>query len=181
MLLLKKIKKYLLLEAAVSLGMGLCLLLLPRTTMKTILYITAAYLLVRGIFNLVSYFRNRAAFSLVNGLLISGIVQVVFSVVLFRFPMSVAVLLPIALGLSVMIGSTLHMAYALDIRREFGKGWVPVLLYGLLTAVAGLLLVINPMSGIVVFTVACGVLLLLKAAGDVGIYFVLRRLGRLEP
>lgn len=171
-----KMRKYLLVEALMFLVLGCFLLIKPDTTIQTIIQVTAAFLGVFGLFNIGTYIFNRVEFSYINHCLISGVLQLLFSIILFRFSTEVTAFLPIALGIVVVVSSCINMLYAVDMKSEIGAKWWLIFFYGLICMIAGVVIIINPFQSLKIITMACGIVMIVRSVGNIAICITMLRI-----
>lgn len=162
---LNTVRTNMLVQAVLSIALGLLLAFWPGITVVTIVYLLALYLAVVGAASLVGYFRadvrNRP-----TGALVSGVLFLALALVVFAFPQAVAGFFSLVLGLLLVIGGVVNAVRALELRRYQGGMWVPALIAGAVIALGGVVIIVNPFGSTVAFVLALGVLLIVKGAAD---------------
>ena len=170
--LIQKMNQFAIVQSIISILLGLFLLLWPQTTLITIVYLFGIYLAVLAIINFISYWRNKNGNSYFNSDLISGILQGILAVVIFIYPTIIIGILPFIAGMIILLSSVLNLTRGLEIRSSNKKGWLFVLLISILTAIFGIIIIINPFAGAVTFVMLYGIMLLVKGISDLITYVI---------
>ncbi len=170
--LIQKMNQFAILQSIISILLGLFLLLWPQTTLVTIVYLFGAYLAVLAIINFISYWRNKNGNSYFNSDLISGILQAIMAVVIFIYPTIIIGILPFIAGITILLSSVLNLTRGLEIRRSNEKGWLFVLIISIVTAIFGVVIIINPFAGAITFVMIYGIMLLVKGVSDLITYII---------
>lgn len=172
---LKKMGRYVVLESAVSIVLGIMLLAWPQLTISTVVYLVAGYVCVLAVLNILAFLRGKNGKEQANGSLIIGLFEAIVGVLIFIFPTEVAGMLSILLGVVVIVSSAMNMVRAMEIKKTGGNGWIISLLINIVTAVVGVIIIINPFSTVVALMVLWGILLLVKGGSDLVTYLVYRK------
>ena len=145
-----------------------CLLCGRASTVVTIVYLLALYLAVTGVVSLVGYARardGRSGRSGSTGSLVGGVLLLALALFVFVFPQVVAGFFSLVLGLLLVVGGAVNAARAIELRRYRGGTWTIALVAGIVVALGGVVIVVNPFETTVTFVLVLGVLLVLKGAG----------------
>ncbi|MEU3981420.1 HdeD family acid-resistance protein [Streptomyces sp. NPDC026672] len=163
-----------LLTGAASLVLGVLVLVWPGPSLLVAGVLFGVYLVVSGVLQLVSAFGTHRATSLRVLAFISGAVSILLGLFCFRGPMQSILLLALWIGIGWLIrGITQTLAAASDGAMP-ARGWHVLL--GVLTFVAGIVLIDAPFRSIAVLTLVGGVWLLV--VGVVEVVTALRIRGR---
>ncbi len=129
--------------------LGILMLVFPDTSEKLICYLLGGVALIIGIVCIVSFVtgRNDPAANLFRFDLAIGVVLLVVGIYLIAWPSSVWEWLPVVLGLCVVFDSIIKLQQSLNLKRGGFNGWWIVLLVAVVTAVLGILLVVNAFGG----------------------------------
>lgn len=148
--------------------LGLIALFVPGATMLSLALIFGAYLLIDGVFGIVSAIRAARADQRWGMLLAEGILDIVMGIIAFLFPVTAVLAFVLVTAAWSLIAGVLRVASAFRLTREHGRWWL--LLSGVVSVLFGLALLISPLIGAVVLTwwlggyaIALGVLLLVLA------------------
>ena len=74
--------------------------------------------------------------------------------------------MPLMFGILLMIDSASKVQIALDLRRVQVRYWHVSLLIGMLTAILGIILILNPFSAVIVLNIFIGVSLIINAVAN---------------
>jgi len=147
---------------------GLIALFVPGAAMLSLALIFAAYLLIDGVFGIVSAVRAARADQRWGLLLAEGVLDIVMGLVAFLFPVSAVLAFVLVTAAWSLLTGGLMLASAFKLTREHGRWWM--VLSGVVSILFGLALVIAPLVGAIVLTwwlagyaIAFGVLLLVLA------------------
>ncbi|MES9520040.1 HdeD family acid-resistance protein [Streptomyces capoamus] len=157
-----------------SLLLGILVLVWPGPSLLAAGVLFGLYLVYSGILQLVSAFGTHRATSLRVLAFVSGALSILLGLFCFRGPMQSILLLALWIGIGWLIrGITQTLAAAHDPRMP-ARGWQVVL--GILTFIAGIVLIDSPFESVAVLTLVGGIWLV--AVGIVEIVTALRIRGR---
>ncbi|MFF7447737.1 MULTISPECIES: DUF308 domain-containing protein [unclassified Streptomyces] len=163
-----------LLTGVASLVLGVLVLIWPGSTLRATGVLFGVYLVVSGVFQLVSAFGTHRTTGLRVLAFLSGALSILLGLFCFRGPMQSILLLALWIGIGWLIrGITQTLAAASDPAMP-ARGWHVLL--GILTFVAGIVLIDSPFESVAVLTVVGGIWLV--AVGVVEIVTAVRMRGR---
>ena len=113
-----------LLEGVAGVVIGLLTFFWPNITALVLLYFIAAWALITGIFEIVAAIQLRRVITGEWMLILGGLLSIVFSVVLFVFPIAGAVSVIWVIGIYAVVFGTSEIIFAFNLhslRREFKK------------------------------------------------------------
>jgi uncharacterized membrane protein HdeD (DUF308 family) len=116
----------LLVEGVVSIAAGVVAFVMPGLTALVLLYVIGAWAVVTGVLEIVAAVRVRKQIQGEFWLILSGILSVVFGVVLFAFPGAGALALVLWIGAYAVIFGALLIGLAYRLRRWRGDERVPM-------------------------------------------------------
>ncbi|MBD0838602.1 HdeD family acid-resistance protein [Streptomyces sp. TRM68416] len=144
-----------LLTGVASLILGVLVLIWPGSTLLATGVLFGLYLVISGVFQLVSAFGTHKTTSLRVLGFISGALSILLGLFCFRGPMQSLLLLALWIGIGWLIrGITQTLAAASDPAMP-ARGWQ--ILLGILTFVAGVVLITSPFESVFVLTVVGGI------------------------
>ncbi len=165
-----------LLTGIASLVLGVLVLVWPGASLFAAGILFGIYLLISGVFQLVSAFGTHKATSLRVLAFISGALSIVLGLFCFRGPMQSILLLALWIGIGWLIrGITQTLAAASD-QNMPARGWQIFL--GIVTFIAGIVLIDSPFRSVAVLTLVGGIWLV--AVGVVEIITAIRMRGRAQ-
>ncbi|WP_210593733.1 HdeD family acid-resistance protein [Streptomyces sp. GESEQ-35] len=143
-----------LLTGTVSLVLGILVLVWPGQSLRAAGILFGLYLLVSGVLQLAAAFGTHRTTSLRVLAFISGALSILLGLFCFRGPMQSILLLALWIGIGWLIrGITQTLAAAHDSSIP-ARGWQIFL--GVLTFVAGVVLIVSPFESVAVLTLVGG-------------------------
>lgn len=136
--------------------LGIVMMLMTESQIEILVRITGAVLLCCGIIKFIDYFINDAyglAFQFDFAL---GIFTAITGLLLLICPNEVLTFVNIIIGLFIVVDGTMKLQTAKEAKHFGMEYWWLILLLAILTTLAGILLVINPLSAAIALTVVCG-------------------------
>ncbi|MFJ6085413.1 HdeD family acid-resistance protein [Streptomyces sp. NPDC092369] len=159
-----------------SLILGVLVLVWPGASLLAAGVLFGLYLVISGIFQLAAAFGTHKSTSLRVLAFISGALSILLGLFCFRGPMQSILLLALWIGIGWLIrGITQTLAAASD-QYMPARGWQVFL--GILTFVAGIVLIDSPFESVAVLTLVGGIWLV--AVGVVEIMTAIRIKGRAQ-
>lgn len=154
-----------LLTGIASLILGVLVLIRPGASLLAVGVLFGIYLLVSGVFQLVSAFGTHRATSLRVLAFVSGALSILLGLFCFRGPMQSILLLALWIGIGWLIrGITQTLAAASD-RSMPARG--RQIFLGVLTFVAGIVLIDSPFESVAVLTLVGGIWLVVVGAVEI--------------
>ena len=157
--------------------MGIVLIAFPKGSIQVICAVLGAVLLVSGIANLVSYLSNRTV-SLFQFGLLTGIVFVGIGLWLLINPAFFLSFFQIVLGIVILVHGIADVQEAFTLKKFEYENWWVALVIGIVTAMLGLLIIVNPFGTTLVMTVLFGVALVLDGGSDLWIASRIAKAGK---
>lgn len=148
----------------ITLLAGLIALVWPGPTILVIAVVFGVQLLVGGIFWFVSALASEDKHTATTILL--AVLAIIAGVVVLRSPAGAALAFPLVLGLFWMISGIIETFHALVGREVTSRGWAVAA--GLLSLVAGIVLLAYPGIGLVAMTYLLGVWLVIYGGIAIG-------------
>ncbi|MER6062001.1 MULTISPECIES: HdeD family acid-resistance protein [unclassified Streptomyces] len=162
-----------------SLILGVLVLVWPGHSLLVAGVLFGVYLVISGIFQLVSAFGTHKTTSLRVLAFISGALSILLGLLCFRGPMQSILLLALWIGIGWLIrGITQTIAAAQDSRMP-GRAWQICL--GVLTFIAGIVLIDAPLRSVAVLTVVAGIWLLVVGLAEIVTAFGIRGRAKAIP
>ena len=165
-----------LLTGAASLVLGILVLVWPGASLVAAGILFGVHLVVSGVFQLVAAFGTHRTTSLRVLAFISGALSLLLGLFCFRGPMQSILLLALWIGIGWVIRGITQTLAAVSDRSMPARGWQIFL--GIVTFVAGVVLIDSPFESVAVLTLVGGIWLVV--VGVVEIITGLRIRGRAE-
>ena len=168
---LKRYRLWAIVVSCCMIVLGAAMILRPDISALAVCYLTGALCIAMGVCEIARYFSIGVIGILFRFDLIVGILSTLAGVLLLAHPTGALTVLPIILGFYIIIDSVFSIQAAVELRR-FGLGsWGLNLLLGIVGAVLGVLMILDPFDGAAALMIYMGVSLLL--AGVESIYTVI--------
>jgi uncharacterized membrane protein HdeD (DUF308 family) len=143
-----------LLRGIAAIIFGAIALLMPGVTLATLVLLFAAYMLVDGIFAIVSAIRAARRHERWGLFVVEGVVDILAGVAAFLLPAAALLAFVALLAVWALISGGLMFASSFRLNRDHGRAWLVV--GGIASVIWGALLLIFPFTGLVVVTYFMG-------------------------
>ncbi len=151
---------------AFALIAGLCLLLFPQMTTNVVFWGMAAVLIVMGAINLIGYFRSNVITAVTGDSMASGLLMIVLGLVIGFAQETIASLLPVIFGMVLFIGGIFKTQGAFDMKRMGDLRWFITLIGAAVSAICGLIILINPFGTLMTLMRVMGAFLVAESIQD---------------
>lgn len=148
--------------------LGLIAIFVPGAAMLSLALFFAAYLLVDGVFGIISAVRAARADQRWGWLLAEGVLDIIVGIIAFLFPVSAVFAFVLVTAAWAFLTGIMMLVSAYKLTRDHGRWWM--VLSGVVSILFGVALVIAPLIGAVVLTwwlggyaIAFGVFMLILA------------------
>lgn len=131
---------------------GLILLFLPEETNKIIGLVIGAVFLIAGIISIITYYKDSIKISRLN--LISGILYGILGLIIVLNPLLIMKLATLFLGIYLIVNGVLKIYNSYMMHNITNSYWKGLLISGTIITIFGLILIINPFSGLIITKVA---------------------------
>ncbi|MGW6731973.1 HdeD family acid-resistance protein [Streptomyces sp. NPDC055013] len=156
-----------------SLVLGVFVLVWPDASLRIAGILFGLYLLISGVFQLVAAFGTHRTTSLRVLAFVSGAVSILLGLFCFRGPMQSVLLLALWIGIGWLFRGVAQTLAAASDQSVPARGWQ--ILLGIVTFLAGIVLIVSPVESLTVLMVLAGCWLM--AVGLVEIVIALRLRG----
>lgn len=136
---------------------GLLLFLSPESIIVTISCIIGLFLIIYGIFKLISYYKN----NINNFDLVFGLISIISGIMLISNTNILATIIPTIIGLYMIIIGVKKIEISLNVKNNNISGWSYLFLMALLSLSCGLFLIINPIKGAFIATKIIGLIIII--------------------
>jgi uncharacterized membrane protein HdeD (DUF308 family) len=152
--------------------LGVVVLAWPNRTLEVLGVLFGIYLLIIGIAQVVSVAGGEVTGGMRTLGFVSGALSILLGLFCFRGAFQSIVLLGIWIGVSWLIRGTSITIAALDAPPVPGRGWA--MFFGVVTALAGVVLIVNPVTSIATLAVIAGIMLLVLGILEIARALALR-------
>ena len=170
----KEINKYLNLSIVMSILfviLGVFLVVLPESSINTIAYMLASFLLVYGTFNFIDSFTINPIFFFMK--MASSAISIILGIVIFLNPDIFKNLIPIALGIFFIISGAFSSRISFII-KDIDNSYILSLFTSILMIICGVVLIINPGNTALVITTLIGIILIVYSVSAIVDMFVFK-------
>jgi uncharacterized membrane protein HdeD (DUF308 family) len=144
-----------LLRGLFAIILGIIALLMPGVTFTTLVIFLGAYMLVDGIFSVITAISGRKTMEYWGWVLTIGILSILAGIVTFMNPFATGAALLYLVAFWAILAGILEIVVAIRLRKVItGEGWY--ILAGILGIVFGILIMMNPIAGAITITLIFG-------------------------
>lgn len=146
--LFKQYKWQNIITAVIYILFGIVLAIFPTTAVKTLGYMLGGVMMFVGAVKILLYMKeNHQDNYYTNDLMIGIIVVVVGVFVVFKIEVLLSII-PFLFGLLVLVSGSMKLQNVINLKKAGYKNWMTMLIMALLGIVLGIILIINPFSGV---------------------------------
>lgn len=154
----------------VSIVLGVIVLVWPHATLAVIGVIFGIYLVVSGVFQLAGAFGSHVPGSLRAVGFVSGALSLLLGLICFRGATESTLLLALWIGFGWLVQGIMLAVMAISHDGMPARGWQVFL--GVITALAGIVLIVSPFGSLTVLAVVSGIWLIVL--GIIGVWHALQ-------
>lgn len=169
----------LLIAGLFALVLGVLVLAWPKATLTVVGVLFGVYLLVSGVLQLVAAFGTHARTSLRVMAFISGTLGILLGLFCFKGATQSLLLLALWIGIGWLFRGIMQTVAAASDPMMPARGWQIAL--GVISALAGVVLIVSPLESVAVLTVLGGVWLLVVGVAEIVTAFMVRHRARQIP
>ena len=158
---IKKLGTNSMLISALLIIFSVFLIFNPVETLNFLIIAFGVILVINGLMHIISYFSIKNDFRAFSFELVQGIVSIIIGFVFIMRTEEASMLLPLILGAWIIIESIMKFQLAFNLRDVPNSHWVMMLVFSIITAALGIVILLNPFSTTIAITTLGGVLLLL--------------------
>jgi len=162
------------LRGLLSIVFGVLALIWPEIAVEALVLLFGAYVLVNGVFTILSAIAGRREYRQWWLVLLEGVAGIAFGVITIGWPRITAVVLLLLIAGWAIATGILQIVAAILLRKELSGEWLLVL-SGVLSLVLGVLLAMQPQAGAIAFVWLIGAYAILFGVLLIALAFRLRR------
>lgn len=167
--MLKKLNKYInfsIVISALLMVLGIVIFVYPNFSLKVFSYGISLVLILFGIYLIVIDNKSKG-FSLLVDFSLFGITLLLLGIVLLIYPSTLAVLIPIFLGMWFITNGIIKLKFTSLLADVSDYSWILSLIMSILSIVCGILFIVNPLDGAEVIVSFVGILLFVYSLSDI--------------
>ena len=151
----------------VMLLFGILLFIFPETVIKSVAIAMGVIFIMIGVIPIINYFRFRATGFTTTFSFLLGIFCIVAGLILLMNENILGTIIPILTGVWMIINSINRISISMDLRDDKITFWVITFISAILTLVAGVLLILDPVNGGKLVTKTIGIIICVYSTLDV--------------
>ncbi|MFW8578112.1 DUF308 domain-containing protein [Enterococcus entomosocium] len=167
-ILKRNFKSHAILRAIIYIIFGIAITINPAGFFNFIGYVLAGYLTLIGLINILEDFKTRKESGHWGLGLFSGIFLLVLALVVLLFASTIASILPILLGLSIISNGAFQLVLGLNTKSV---AWI---IYSVILVIGGALLLFNPFASLLILLQVFGFTLIAMGILEVIGFFMFR-------
>lgn len=148
--LMKKFFRSSLISSITLLIIGILLILQSEITIITISYIIGALLIALGAIAIIKFIKNINNIAREDLDIVYGTVTIILGVIVIYNPEAIASIIPIIIGIGIVISSATKLQYAIELKDNLNGQWKTTLIFSIVSAICGVVLICNPFKGAVI-------------------------------
>ena len=143
------------------LALGILTILWPDISALTVCIILGIFCIAEGIYMIVRYFKLGLAGIFFRSDLFFGICSILLGTLLLIHPYGAVMLLPMAAGFFMIIGSVVDIQVSVEMRRFQFENWGITMALGIISTMFAFLLILNPFQGATALMIYIGLSLVI--------------------
>ncbi|MGW6426392.1 HdeD family acid-resistance protein [Nocardia sp. NPDC055053] len=171
--LAKKTWQTILVTGLLAVVLGIIVLVWPGPSLLVAGILFGIYMVVSGIFQLIAAFTHLPSTSFRVLSFISGVLSLIIGVFCFRDDFASIVLLGLWIGISWLFRGVAILFAAISEKGVPGRGWQ--IFYGIISAIAGVILIVWPISSLTTLTLVVGIFLIVIGIMEIITAFGVRK------
>lgn len=168
------VKSNIIVQAVLSIIVGLLLMFWPGITIVTVLYLVGFIFAIMGIASLINYFKAPES-ARITGMLATGVFFCVLALIVFFFPQVIAGFFSVILGIILVICGAVSAARSMELKRYGGNSWIASIILSVLIAIGGVVIIANPFQTTALLVFALGLIIASNGIVDLIIDAQLRK------
>lgn len=172
----RAVQSNIIIQAILFIVLGLVLIVMPGMSLMTIVYLIGALFAVCGIVSLVGYFRPASRNHRMPSVLSTGIFMLLLALILFLFPVPIASVFSVCLGIVLVLCGVVNAVRSFELRATGGPSWALSMAFSILVAIGGFVVVWNPFDTTVLLVTVLGAFMVANGIMDLVLEYQLRSL-----
>lgn len=152
------VKSNIIVQAVLSIVVGLLLMFFPGLTIITVLYLVGIIFAIMGISSLISYFKAPES-QRQSGVLATGVFFALIALIVFLFPQIIAGFFSVILGIILVICGAVNMVRSTELKKYGQSSWIVSLVLSMLVVIGGIVIIANPFATTSLFVFVLGLII----------------------
>ncbi|MET9215045.1 MULTISPECIES: HdeD family acid-resistance protein [unclassified Nocardia] len=171
--LAKKTWQTILVTGLLAVVLGIIVLVWPGPSLLVAGILFGIYMVVSGIFQLIAAFTHLPSTSFRVLSFISGVLSLIIGIFCFRDDLTSIFLLGLWIGISWLFRGVAVLFAAMSDKGVPGRGWQ--IFYGIISAIAGIILIVWPIESLATLTLVVGIFLIVIGIMEIITAFGVRK------
>ncbi|MEV0064312.1 HdeD family acid-resistance protein [Nocardia sp. NPDC050718] len=171
--LAKKTWQTILVTGLLAVVLGIIVLVWPGPSLLVAGILFGIYMVVSGIFQLIAAFTHLPSTSFRVLSFISGVLSLIIGIFCFRDDLTSIFLLGLWIGISWLFRGVAVLFAAMSDKGVPGRGWQ--IFYGIVSAIAGIILIVWPIESLATLTLVVGIFLIVIGIMEIITAFGVRK------
>ncbi|MGS2804698.1 HdeD family acid-resistance protein [Nocardia sp. MW-W600-9] len=171
--LAKKTWQTILVTGLLAVVLGIIVLVWPGPSLLVAGILFGIYMVVSGVFQLIAAFTHLPSTSFRVLSFISGVLSLIIGIFCFRDDLTSIFLLGLWIGISWLFRGVAVLFAAVSDKGVPGRGWQ--IFYGIISAIAGVILIVWPINSLATLTVVVGIFLIVIGIMEIITAFGVRK------
>ncbi len=146
--------------------LGIVMIIFPKTSLNTFAIILAIFLIIGGIYLIILDIRMHENLIPVDTLF-QGILSIIVGILMFIYPDTLSIIIPIALGTWFILSSIVKLRISLPLRYIDSSLVTITIILSILSIICGIVLIINPTITSITITLLAGITLVIYSISDI--------------
>ena len=178
---IRKLGRNSIIISMILLVFGLFMFTRPISTINILMMIFGCLLVIDGLVHLVSYFSIKNEFRLYSNELAQSIIYIILGFLLVCNYNTISSFLPMVLGIWIIVDSIFKIQISLNIRDIYNSHWGILLAMSIISALLGMVILINPLESLALLTMMCGaILMIVEVISIFESFSIISRVGQVE-
>ena len=121
---IKKYEKSYIITSILMIIFSIFLVVMPEAVLNTVIIILGIVGLIGGIFHVISFLRADGEIKIFSNELFQGLMEIIFSILVFRFKATVISIIPIIVGIWIIVASILKLQLAFKAKELINNNWI---------------------------------------------------------
>lgn len=154
--------KYSIVVSVLMIAVAIYLIAKPLDSMETILCIFGGILAISGVVSIISYFRKRGVHRLTSFDLLFGFGSLLMAVMVIVYRESLMYYMPVIIGIWIVFSGLIGMQMSINLCFAQRRGWLVLLIFSIIQLVIGIIVINDPVIGILSSMTIAGICLLVN-------------------
>ena len=154
----RKYEKISLLTSILMLILSIFFIMKPLESVILVINLFGGIIFIDGVIHLISYIKTDKQYRAMSFEFMEGIIEILVGILVIKSSAYLSTIFPIMLGIWIVVKSILKIQIALNLQTIPESRWVQMLIMSVITAIFGLIVILNPFSSLITVATLAGIL-----------------------